>query len=103
MARSGAARSDATCRRHGLRSEPLVVIRPQDYTELPENRHGIGAGSVLIPTDKAITLMGGTSRAFVLEQGGDDDTFVFLLGQREARGPLGAAITFLEGLFLSEK
>lgn len=79
-----------------------MTLDPRDFTQIPENRHDVQAGSLLFATETPITLGGGTSRAFVKDQGGDDSTFVFLLGQRQARGPLGIPVTFVEGVFLLE-
>lgn len=78
------------------------MIRPEDYSEIPRNRHDVGAGSLLFPTEKPITLGGGSSLLFVRQQGGDESTFIFVLGLREARGPIGVPITFVEGVFLSD-
>jgi hypothetical protein len=78
------------------------MIRAEDYSQLPENRHEVTSGSILLPTETPITLGGGTSLKFVIEQGGDLDTFIFVLGVRRARGPLGVPIEFLEGVFLQE-
>jgi len=78
------------------------VVRPEDYHEIAENRHGVGAGSLLLPTETPLVSGGGTSRDFVDQQGGDGTTFIFLFGVREALGPLGATVTFIEGVFLSE-
>ncbi len=78
-------------------------MRPQDYSEIPENRYGIAAGTVLIPTDLPITGEGVSSMDFVIEQGGNRDTFIFLLGVREARSASGAKVSFIEGIFLSER
>jgi hypothetical protein len=78
------------------------MFRPEDYSHIPTNRHDVAAGAILLPTEKPIALGGGTSLQFVLEQGGDQGTFIFLLGVRHARGPLGVPIEFLEGVFLSE-
>jgi hypothetical protein len=77
-------------------------MRPEDYRQIPENRHSIAAGSILLPTDSAITVTGASSRDFVAQQGGDESTFIFIFGIREARGALGATVEFLEGVFLSE-
>jgi hypothetical protein len=77
-------------------------VRPEDFQQIEENRHGILAGSILLPTETPITAGGGTSRDFVEQQGGDETTFIFLFGLREAEGPLGVAIGFIEGVFLSE-
>jgi len=77
-------------------------VRPGDYTDLPENRHGVRAAVILLPTEKAITLAGISSKDFVEEQGGDDGTLVFIFGLREARGPSGDRVEFVEGVFLSE-
>ena len=77
------------------------MARPQDYVQLPENRHGVSAGAVLIPTDVSITTGGGSSCDFVEQQGGDEDTFIFIFGLREARGPGGATVDFVEGVFLT--
>ena len=79
------------------------MIRPEDYSHVPANRHDVAAGAILLPTEKVITLAGNSSLGFVREQGGDSETIVFVLGLREARGPLGVPIEFLEGIFLSEK
>jgi hypothetical protein len=77
-------------------------VRPDDYRQIPENRHGVSAGSILLPTQKEITLGGGSSKEFVEQQGGDDSTFIFIFGIREARDTAGQAVEFLEGVFLSD-
>jgi len=77
-------------------------VRPRDYCQIPENRHGVQAGSILLPTAKGITLGGASSKDFVDQQGGDDSTFVFLFGVREGRDPSGGEVEFLEGVFLSD-
>jgi hypothetical protein len=79
------------------------VVRPQDYRDLPENRHALGAGTVLLPTEEPITGGGATSLEFVLEQGGSRDTFIFLFGLREARAQDGRRVAFVEGVFLNEE
>src|SRR5581483_7555300 len=77
-------------------------MRPGDYSQIDENRHALAAGAILLATETPITLGGATSKDFVEQQGGDDTTFIFLLGVRRARGPLGDAVEFVEGVFLSE-
>lgn len=77
------------------------MVRPQDYHQVPDNRHGVSAGSVLLPTEVSITTGGGSSLDFVEQQGGDTGTFIFLFGVREAPGPTGTPIHFLEGVFLT--
>ncbi|MBI3724519.1 hypothetical protein HY251_11280 [bacterium] len=78
------------------------MIRAEDYEEIPENRHKISAGTLLLATKKPIVPGGGTSLDFVLQQGGDEDTLIFMLGAREAKGPLGLTVEFLEGIFLTK-
>lgn len=78
-------------------------MRPADYRQIPENRHGVAAGSILLATDAEITHGGASSRDFVEQQGGDEGTFIFLFGVREARGEGGARVEFIEGVFLSEE
>ena len=77
------------------------MVRAQDYRELPTNRHGVTAGCILIPTEVSITTGGGSSRDFVEQKGGDEDTFIFVFGAREALLPTGTAAQFLEGIFLT--
>jgi|SRR5579871_5255442 len=79
------------------------MVRGEDFQEIPENRHAISAGTVLLATKKPIVPGGGTSLDFVLQQGGDDDTIIFILGVREAPGILGLPIQFIEGIFLTEQ
>lgn len=77
-------------------------IDPRDFQEIPVNEHGIAAGSVLLPTRTPIVQGGGTSLDFVLEQEGDQDTFIFMLGAHRASAvPVG--LLLLEGVFLSAK
>jgi len=77
-------------------------IDPSQYREIPANPHQIGAGAVLLPTKTPIIAGGATSLDFVLEQGGDDDTFIFMLGVRRYLLGGGQAVDILEGIFLSE-
>ena len=79
-----------------------MTARPQDYREIPENRHSVAAGSLLFPTGTKLTSDGHSSLDFVEQQGGDGTTFIFLFGVREARGPFGVSVEFIEGVFLSE-
>lgn len=78
-----------------------MLIDPRQLREIPANELQISAGTVLLPTRAPIVQGGGTSLDFVLEQGGDEDTFVFMLGQRHLETPLGP-MDVLEGVFLSE-
>jgi hypothetical protein len=78
------------------------MIRPQDYHELPANRHAVAAGSILLPTDREIAGAGGSSLDFVTQQGGNASTFIFVLGVRQARGPEETIVEFVEGIFLSD-
>ena len=77
-------------------------IDPRELREIPTNEQGISAGSVLLPTRVPIVQGGGTSLDFVREQGGDEDTFVFMLGVRLHETPMGP-FPVLEGVFLSEE
>jgi hypothetical protein len=79
-----------------------MLVDPKDYLEIPSNRHGIAAGAVLLPTKAPIVQGGSSSLDFVKEQGGDEDTFIFLFGMREVSGLYGKTIRILEGIFLSE-
>lgn len=79
-----------------------MVVDPSRYQELPENRHGISAGCLLFPTATPIVAGGGSSLGFVHEQGGDDGTFIFILGQRRTHTLLGEPVDIIEGVFLSE-
>jgi len=72
------------------------------FEEIPENRHHIQAGCLLFPTEQPIVVGGGTSLDFVREQGGDDDTFIFMFGLRYAANLFGQQVAILEGVFLSE-
>ena len=77
------------------------MVRPQDYRQIPENRHEVSAGTILLPTEVSITTGGGSSRDFVEQQGGAVDTFIFIFGLREAHAPDGSPVEFLEGVFLT--
>ncbi len=77
-------------------------MRPDDYRQIPTNRHKVSAGSILLPTEKEITLVGSTSKDFVEQQGGDGSTFIFIFGIREARDAARETVEFLEGVFLSD-
>lgn len=77
-----------------------MQVDPARYREIPENRHQIRAGTVLVPTDAPITGNGGSSLDFMVQQGGCPDTFVLLFGQRRAGTPLGGEVDVLEGVFL---
>lgn len=77
-------------------------VDPRAYHDLPANPLGLAAGAVLLPTRVPIVLGGGTSLDFVREQGGDDDTFVFLFGVRVVRDLDGDEVPIVEGVFLSE-
>lgn len=76
-----------------------MAIDPREYSEIATNPHGIAAGSLLLPTRVPIVMGGGTSLDFVLEQGGSEETFVFMLGARGIGTPLGK-VQVLEGVFL---
>ena len=76
-----------------------VDIDPSAYRDLPENPHGIQAGSLLFPTETPIVFGGGTSADFVRQQGGGSDTFVFVLGLRDFP-LLSSTIEIVEGVFL---
>ncbi|MGE0706755.1 MAG: hypothetical protein AB7N76_06080 [Planctomycetota bacterium] len=80
-----------------------MQIDPRDFHQIPDNRHGIASGCVLLPTEVPIVAGGGTSLQFVRDQGGDDDTFILLFGQRAIRDLLGQDVDILEGIFLSER
>lgn len=73
---------------------------PRDFSEIARNPHDVGAGSLLLPTRVPIVKGGATSLDFVREQGGCDDTFVFMLGARGIGTPLGK-VQVLEGVFLN--
>lgn len=77
-------------------------IDPGQYRQVPANRLQIAAGTVLIPTRITIVQGGGSSLDFVLEQGGDEDTFIFVLGVRQFLDPFGKPVDIIEGVFLSE-
>ncbi len=77
-------------------------VDPRDYLEIPSNRHGIAAGAILLPTQEPIVQGGSSSLDFVREQGGDEDTFIFMFGMREVSGLYGKTIRILEGVFLGE-
>ena len=79
-----------------------MKVQHQDYREIPRNKHGVSAGSLLLPTETKITGTG-TSLDFVKQQGGDTDTLIFLFGLRQARSPLGFSAEFLEGIFLTDE
>ena len=79
------------------------MVDPSDYVEIPANRHDIHAGALLFPTTKPIVANGGTSQDFVLEQGGDEDTFVFMFGVRPMKTLMGMQVGVLEGVFLGER
>jgi hypothetical protein len=78
-------------------------VDPSRYREIAGNPHGISAGCVLLPTEVPIVAGGGTSLQFVQEQGGDEDTFVLMFGQRDVRDLLGQDVEVLEGVFLSAR
>lgn len=75
-----------------------MFVDPREYHEVPANPHGISAGALLLPTEQPI-VAAGSSLDFVLEQGGDEDTFIFLFGMRRAL----VGVDVLEGVFLSER
>ena len=79
-----------------------MFVDPSQYEEIPENRHSIQAGCVLIPTQIPIVAGGGTSLEFVRQQGGDDHTFVFMFGVRPVFNLGGQRISILEGVFLAK-
>jgi len=79
----------------------LMQVDPSLYREIPANEHGITAGCVLLPTDTAIVVGGGTSRDFIRQQGGDDSTFILIFGIRPLQDMLGREIEILEGVFLN--
>ena len=74
---------------------------PAHYRPIPSNPHGIQAGCLLFPTQTPIVQGGGTSQDFVAQQGGDEDTFIFMLGVRRFDTMLGS-VDIVEGVFLSE-
>lgn len=78
------------------------MVDPSEFEEIPANRHDIHAGTLLFPTTEPIVGDGGTSLDFVREQGGDEDTFVFMFGVRPMQNLLGMGVDVLEGVFLSE-
>jgi len=73
------------------------MFQGQDFLEVPPNDLGLTSGAILLPTTQALTLGGGTSLDFVIGQGGDKDTFVFLLGLSTELKPFRV----IEGVFLS--
>ena len=77
-------------------------IDPSPYREIPPNHHDVSVGAILLPTRKPIVANGGSSLDFVIEQEGDEDTFILMLGARQILTPVGAPIDILEGVFLSE-
>lgn len=74
---------------------------PTQYHPIPTNDHGIQAGCLLFPTQTPIVGGGGTSQDFVLQQGGDEDTFIFMLGVRRFETLMGS-VNIVEGVFLAE-
>lgn len=78
-----------------------MLVDPSRYHEIADNPHGITAGCLLFPTGTPIVQGGGTSLDFIHQQGGDDDTFIFMFGVRKLHTVLGA-VEILEGVFLSE-
>jgi hypothetical protein len=78
-----------------------VHVDPSQYEQIPENPFRIQAGSLLFPTREAIVPGGGSSVKFVWEQGGDEDTFVFMFGSRPVLDLTGQRVDILEGVFLS--
>jgi hypothetical protein len=78
-----------------------VHIDPSKYEQIPDNPFGIQAGSILLPTEAEIVGSGGTSFDFVRDQGGDDDTFIFMFGLRPVFNLIGARVDILEGVFLT--
>jgi hypothetical protein len=80
-----------------------VQVDSSRYREIPENPHQIRAGAVLLPTAAPIVAGGGTSFEFIHAQGGDDETFVLMLGERMVGDLLGGELEVLEGVFLSPK
>jgi hypothetical protein len=78
-----------------------VRLDPARYHEIPGNPHAISAGCLLFATDTPIVAGGGTSQDFVVQQGGDADTFIFMLGVRRHDTLLGT-VEILEGVFLSQ-
>lgn len=71
-----------------------MQIDPARYHEIRENPHAISAGCVLQP-------LGDGTMEFMHQQGGDEDTFILMLGAQKVHTPKGA-IEILEGVFLSE-
>lgn len=78
-------------------------LDPRRYGQIPRNELLIAAGTLLFPTDIPIVAGGGTSLAFVHDQGGCDETFVFLLGARTALNIVGAEVDVLEGVLLTPR
>jgi hypothetical protein len=79
-----------------------MPVDPADFEEIPSNRHDVHAGSLLIPTRTPVVPDGSSAMDFVIGQGGDADTFVFMFGVRPMFNLAGAPVGILEGVFLSE-
>ena len=70
-----------------------MQIDPSRYNQIRDNPHQIAAGCVLQP-------LGDGTMEFMHQQGGDEDTFILMLGAQKVHTPQGA-IEILEGVFLS--
>mgnify|MGYP001284654812 CR=1 FL=1 len=75
-----------------------MTIHGQDYAPIPPNPAGVESGTILLPTRTKLNLVGSSSLDFVLEQGGDTSTFIFLFGLARDMEPLEV----IEGIFLNE-
>jgi hypothetical protein len=75
-------------------------MRGQDYAPIPNNRHKIEPAALLFPTKTPIIVDGSTSLDFVIEQGGDPETFIFMFGvSRAASKRISGEV--IEGVFLN--
>ena len=68
----------------------------QDYSRIPQNSFEVDAGSILIATDKALNIFGQNTIDWVIQQGGHQDTIIFLFGISK-KSPLH----YIEGVFLN--
>ncbi len=79
-----------------------MPVDPSEFEEIPPNRHEVHAGSLLFPTKSSVVPDGSSSMDFVKDQGGDEDTFVFMFGLRPMFNLLGMRVGIIEGVFLRE-
>lgn len=68
----------------------------QNYAQIPENPHKVGAACLLIATDKALNIFGHNTIDWVKQQGGDEDTIIFIFGVS-----LKSPRPYIEGVFLN--